>query len=163
MQIISYILDKDKQYLLDEYIKDNPKDFSTNRKKIGAITNIINGLLRYYKINLEVKKTNKKQRTSAQNRAYWLWLTQIIERLEKQNISPPDIFGNPMEWTKEVLHHTITHGIIFKEYGKVSTTHLKTDEIELVIDRYTEMFKDIIELPNFPSIEGMLIERNYNE
>ena len=162
MEIVSYVLDGESKILLDEYISSNSKDFSTNQKKIKAVINIINSCFKLFKVNLKVSKTNIKQRTSAQNRAYWLWLVQIIEVLERDSIYAKNALGGQIEWTKEVLHHTITHDIIFKEYGKVSTSQLNTNEIELVIDRYIEMFGSIgVELPAFPNEDGMLFNKNY--
>jgi len=162
MKIISYVIHGEDKTLLDEYIAKNSKDFSTNQKKIRAVINIVNSLFRIFKVNLKVSKTNIEQRTSSQNRAYWLWLTMIIEVLEKEGVYAKGVLDNQIEWTKEVLHHTVTHDIIFKEYGKVSTTQLNTNEIELVIERYTEMFGAIgVELPKFPCVDGKLMNDLY--
>ena len=164
MQIISYVIEGERQILLEEYIAQNAKDFSTNKNKIKAVIGLVNSFLKLFKVNLKIQKTNTKQRTSAQNRAYWLWISQIIEVLEENGIYATNAIGGKAEWTKELLHHTVTHDIIFKEYGKSSTAALNSNEIEFVIDRYTEMFGSIgVELPEFPNIEAMLFEKNYGD
>lgn len=104
--------------------------------------------------NYEIEIKNIDLRTQAQNSALWLWLTQIANRLNNENIPTTQILKADVNWNKDKVKNMFFDPIIDMLYNKKSSTKLNKDEFELIILTMTKAFGGRgIELPSFPGIE----------
>jgi len=102
----------------------------------------------------EVEIKNLDTRTIKQNSALYLWLTQISNRLNHENIPTTQILKADVTWTMEKVKYMFFNPIMEMLYQKKSTTKLAKDEFELIIMTMTKAFGGRgITLPPFPSIE----------
>jgi len=102
----------------------------------------------------EVEIKNLDTRTIKQNSALYLWLTQISNRLNHENIPTTQILKADVTWTLEKVKYMFFNPIMEMLYQKKSTTKLAKDEFELIIMTMIKAFGHRgIELPPFPSIE----------
>lgn len=101
-----------------------------------------------------VDMKNLDTRTSQQNRALHLWCKQIAETLNHDGLYMTGIFGNPIEWTVELVKTQIIKATIKMVFGIDSTTKLKRKEIDEMIDYITEpLGRKGVSVPPFPSRE----------
>jgi len=98
--------------------------------------------------------SNMDTRTIKQNSALYLWLTQISNRLNHENIPTTQILKAEVTWTMEKVKYMFFNPVMEMLYQKKSTTKLDKDEFELIIMTMTKAFGSRgITLPEFPSIE----------
>ena len=101
-----------------------------------------------------VDMRNMDQRTSQQNRALHKWCQQIANTLNREGLYLTGIFGNPIEWTMELVKTQIIKATIKKVFGIDSTTKLKHKEIDQLIDWVTvALGRKGVTVPPFPSRE----------
>jgi len=104
--------------------------------------------------NYEVEIKNMDTRTIKQNSALYLWLTQISNRLNHENVPTTQILKADVTWTMEKVKYMFFNPIMEMLYQKKSTTKLNKDEFELIIMTMTKAFGGRgITLPPFPSID----------
>lgn len=99
---------------------------------------------------------NSDKRTLQQNRALWLWFTQISNKLNKDSFVIQDVIKLNTKWSSEKIKELIFKPVIKSLYNKESSTKLNKDEFELIIDtiiRYMAMKG--IEIPDFPNREDL--------
>jgi len=102
----------------------------------------------------EVDIKNMDTRTIKQNSALYLWLTQISNRLNYENIPTTQILKADVTWTMEKVKYMFFNPIMEMLYQKKSTTKLNKDEFTLIIDTMIKAFGQRgISIPDFPSIE----------
>ena len=101
-----------------------------------------------------VDMKNLDQRSSAQNRALHKWCQQIAGTLNAKGLYMTGIFGNPIEWTMDLVKTQIIKATIKKVFDIDSTTKLKRKEIDELIDYVTiALGRRGVEIPPFPSKE----------
>ena len=101
-----------------------------------------------------VDMRNMDQRTSQQSRALHLWCRQIADTLNREGIYMIGIFGNPIEWSMELVKTQIIKATIRQVFGIDSTTKLKRKEIDQMIDYITiALGRKGVTVPQFPSRE----------
>ena len=97
---------------------------------------------------------NMDQRTAQQNRALHLWCKQIADTLNAHGLYMIGIFGNPIEWTMELVKTQIIKATIKKIFNVDSTTKLTRKDIDQLIDYVTAALAlKGVEVPPFPSRE----------
>ncbi len=103
----------------------------------------------------EVEIKNTQSRTSQQNAALHLWMTQIANTLNTENIPTTQILKADIHWDLEKVKHMIVRPLIQALFGTTTTTKLKKDDFELMINALTKMMgqKGII-IPEFPNNEN---------
>lgn len=102
---------------------------------------------------IDLKKMDS--RTLSQNRATFLWATQIAYILNKNKLYMKGIFNNDIEWTKELIHTQVIKGTIKQIFGIDSTTKLTKKQVDSMIDYVTIAFQSKgIEIPPFPNREA---------
>ncbi len=102
----------------------------------------------------EVEIKNMDTRTLKQNSAMYLWLTQIANRLNHENVPTPQILKADVNWTMEKVKYMFFNPIMEMLYQKKSSTKLQKNEFELIINTMTKAFGQRgIELPPYPSME----------
>lgn len=109
-----------------------------------------------YLQTVEVKEEKKGTRTDAQNRSYWLWLTQIADQCEKEGVTADLLFKHTahIKVTKNVLHEAIKS--LCKALWNIdSTTNLeKTGHLDEIQDHVASWVgKEGVEVPPFPHEE----------
>src|SRR3990167_3348488 len=87
----------------------------------------------------DTKKREKvgmaKQRTELQNRALWLFMTQLAKALNEGGLEPRKVLKPTynLQWTKEMIHDNIWIPIQEAMFGTNSTTFLhKQEQIEKI-------------------------------
>ena len=102
----------------------------------------------------EITINNMNTRTLAQNKAYFLWASMISSTLNSVGATVPKIIKLDTMWSREKVHEMILKPTIKALYKKTSTTQLKKDEFNDVIDMVTKAFGvKGIEIPPFPTFE----------
>ncbi len=100
----------------------------------------------------EVDIKNMDKRTAQQNKAIHKWCEQISSKLNKENFFIQDVIKMNTKWTMTKVKEMIFKPVVKSLYTKDSTTKLKKDEFELVIDTVTRyMSQKGVEVPEFPS------------
>lgn len=99
---------------------------------------------------LDFKEFNT--RTITQNRSQWLWLTHIAHTLNSNNMYISKTIKAEVNWNKDSVKALIFDPIINALYQKKSSTELKKDEYEKIIDTITGIFanKGVV-IPPFPN------------
>lgn len=100
----------------------------------------------------EVKLSNMDLRSLAQNRSQWLWLTHIAHTLNSNNMYISKTIKAEVNWNRDSVKALIFDPIINALYQKKSSTELKKDEYEKIIDTITGIFanKGVV-IPPFPN------------
>ncbi len=100
----------------------------------------------------EVDIKNMDKRTAQQNKAIHKWCEQISNKLNKENFFIQDVIKMNTKWTMTKVKEMVFKPVVKSLYTKDSTTKLKKDEFELVIDTVTRyMSQKGIEIPEFPN------------
>lgn len=87
------------------------------------------------------KQGNAKQRTDSQNRALWLFMTNLAKSLNDAGLEPRKVLKPDynLQWTKEMIHDNIWIPIQEAMYKTNSTTFLhkqeQIDKIHSIINR----------------------------
>jgi len=104
-----------------------------------------------YEIDIKTIDT----RSLAQNRSLHLWESMIASTLNDNNKSIVTVIKAETEWSKDTVHEMIIKPIIKALYNKTSTTKLKKDEFEKIIDTTTYMMgtRHGVVIPEFPNRE----------
>lgn len=101
-----------------------------------------------------------KKRTSAQNRALWKWNEQILNLVTEYGVTytKTDFLGTfEFMHTKESIHSMFL--LILKNlYGYKSSTEMKTNDFEQLIDVMTMHLVKYGILVKFPSAKDMIEE-----
>lgn len=101
----------------------------------------------------EIKINSLDTRTLAQNRAMWMWLTQIANLLNRENIPTTQILKADIEWNSDKVKNMFLDPVIKVLFNVNSTTKLKKEDYDLMINTMTKAFGARgIMLPEFPSI-----------
>lgn len=99
---------------------------------------------------------NSDLRTLKQNRALWLWFTQISNKLNKDSFAIQDVIKLNTKWSPEKIKELIFKPVIKSLYDKESSTKLLKDEFELLIDTIIQALGTKgIECPDFPNREDL--------
>ena len=99
-----------------------------------------------------VEINNSDKRTLQQNRALWLWFTQISDKLNKDSFAIQDVIKLNTKWSPEKTKELIFKPVIKSLYNKESSTKLNKDEFELIIDTIIRALATKgIECPDFPN------------
>lgn len=108
----------------------------------------------------------KEARTQSQHNALFLWLGQIADQCRKLGITADLLFRHTSEVliTKEMLHTTLKT-LLEVKWGITTTKNIeKTGHIEEIQDTFALWLgKEGVEIPPFPSKEGLLIKQLYGE
>ena len=103
-----------------------------------------------------VEINNSDLRTLQQNRALWLWFTQISNKLNKDSFAIQDVIKLNTKWSPEKIKELIFKPVIKSLYNKESSTKLLKDEFELLIDTIIQALATKgIECPDFPNREDL--------
>jgi hypothetical protein len=104
----------------------------------------------------------EKSRTLQQNKAYWLWLTELSNELVAHGVDMKGTIHVPIMATPELLHKNVTHRLIKTMFDKESTADLTTKEISQVAEIITKTFAERTEgLVNVPFPDKAI--ENYEE
>ena len=102
----------------------------------------------YYEVEIKTMDT----RTIQQNKSIHKWCDQISNTLNKEKFFIQDVIKMNTQWSMIKVKEMIFKPVVKSLYTKDSTTKLKKDEFELVIDticRY--MAQKGVTLPEFPN------------
>ena len=92
-------------------------------------------------------------RTQAQNRALWMWLSQIATQFNKENVTIDMIIKPQIEWNKDKIKAMVFDPMIKFVANKESSTKLSKEEFSQVLETTIEaMGRKGQKLPEFPSI-----------
>lgn len=104
----------------------------------------------------QVKLSNMDLRTLTQNRSQWLWLSHIAHNLNSNNMYISKTIKAEVNWNKDSVKALIFDPIVNALYQKKSSTELKKDEYEKIIDTITYIFANKgISIPEFPNREKL--------
>ncbi len=93
----------------------------------------------------------EKSRTLQQNKAYWVWLTELANALVDHGVDMKGAIQVPIMATPELLHRNVTHRLIKAMFDKESTADLTTREMSQVAELITKTFAERTEgLVNVP-------------
>jgi hypothetical protein len=105
-------------------------------------------------------KKESEVRTLAQNRAYWLWATQISDILNNAGLTIPKVIKLDTKWDRVKIAELIFKPTIQAIYGKKSSTQLTKDEYDLFIDTVTKAFGSKgVQIPPFPSVDELILKQ----
>lgn len=94
------------------------------------------------------------KRTDSQNKAYWLWLTQIAQICQNEGVTADMVFKHTahISVTKELLHHCVKT-LIKAKWNLESTTELdKTGHLDSIQEHIALWLgKEGVEIPPWPS------------
>lgn len=97
----------------------------------------------------------KVTRTSKQNAAYWLYITNICELLNDSGKyhEYKSFTGKPLQciWDSELFHRQQVKPIIKDLFDKKSTKELTTENINKIIDIFTYCLAEVGLSCNFPT------------
>lgn len=106
----------------------------------------------YYSCDIK----NMDKRTIQQNKSIHLWCKQISDTLNKENFFIQDVIKMNTKWDMLKVKEMIFKPVVKSLYTKDSTTKLKRDEFELVIDTLVRyMAQKGVTLPEFPNREKL--------
>lgn len=112
--------------------------------------------------SIEVVYKGEKRRTYNQNRAMWLWLTQVALGLNAAGLEQRAVMSKMREgfdvpWTKDTAKENLYKPIMEAMTGKRSSTELDTVEPSLVCDTLGRWLSENFgyEPPPWPSVETM--------
>ena len=95
---------------------------------------------------------NMDKRTIAQNKAIHLWCSMIAITLNKEDMFIKEVIKINTKWDMLKVKEMLFKPVVKQLYTKDSTTKLKKDEFELVIDTLVRyMAQKGITLPEFPN------------
>lgn len=96
-------------------------------------------------------------RTLIQNASIHLWCTQIADTLNRENFFIQDVIKMNTKWNMIKAKEMIFKPVVKSLYTKDSTTKLKKDEFELIIDTIIRAlsYKGVENIPDFPSRESL--------
>jgi len=110
---------------------------------------------------IELKEV-KQTRSSLQNRALYLYFTFIAETLNDHGLylQTMDLFGLPVEklWNKDLVKEFIWKPIQKALFDIESTTKLKTNELDVIINVLTNHFAKLELSVNFPSSFDVMLK-----
>ena len=103
----------------------------------------------------EVEIKNLDTRTSQQNRATYLWLTMISNKLNTEGITSTQILRPDVNWTMEKVKTMFFDPVIKALFNVNSSTKLQKHQYDQIIDVMTKAFgqRGVI-LPSFPTQES---------
>ena len=97
---------------------------------------------------------NSDKRTLQQNKAQWLWITQIAKCLNDNNMYISETIKAEVEWNKDSVKTLIFDTVMKALYNKDSSTKLNKDDYDKLIDTIINIFgKKGVVIPDFPSID----------
>ena len=118
-----------------------------SQKDIDTLKEFGNGI---YEVNIK----NMDTRTLAQNRSYHLWASMIASTLNSTGMTVPKIIKLDTVWSSERIKELIFKPTIKALYNKKSSTQLKKNEFDGLIDTIIQAFASKgISIPEFPSYE----------
>jgi len=118
-----------------------------SQKDIDTLKEFGNGIY-------EVSIKNMDTRTLAQNRSYHLWASMIASTLNSTGMTVPKIIKLDTVWSSERIKELIFKPTIKALYNKKSSTQLKKNEFDGLIDTIIQAFASKgISIPEFPSYE----------
>ncbi len=103
----------------------------------------------------------EKRRTLQQNKALYLWFTQLADNLNEQGFDMRRTLKAHVDipWNAETIKEYIFRPIMRAQLNKESTTELTTKEIDAVFDTISKHLGENIGVhQDFPSIETQLHE-----
>ncbi len=112
---------------------------------------------------VEVKNST---RTDQQNKALWLWMSQIAEALNDKHFDLKLIMKDmEIPWSKDSVMEYIFRPLMKAKFGKISTKQLfvngEIDElIDIIIKLIAEKTNGEVTTPMWPSIDN-LKEKDY--
>ncbi len=108
----------------------------------------------------EVIEKQTDKRTIVQNSAQWKWFEQIANLFNSLNLDITMILKMDTKWNRNKVKANIFDPVIDDLYNKKSSTLLKKDEYDLIINTMTKAFGNKgITLPPFPSINSIIMEQ----
>ena len=132
--------------------------------KIALIKTADDGLIPYSADDIEVIKKlkdgaiyevdikNMDMRTVQQNKALHLFCKHISETLNEKGLYVQDVLKMETVWTMQTVKETVFKPVMTQIYGINSTTKLKKDEFNNIIDSIVLAFsKKGIVINDFPS------------
>lgn len=137
------------------------------RFNTGTDTGYIQALdkLNYYRAKKAIIEMPeiKQTRTNLQNRALYLYFTFVAETLNDHGLylQTMDLFGLPVEkkWDKDLVKEFIWKPIQKTLFDIESTTKLKTNEIDIVLDVLTNHFAKLELSVQFPNQFDMWLKK----
>ena len=118
-----------------------------SQKDIDTLKEFGNGI---YEVDIK----NMDTRTLAQNRSYHLWASMIASTLNSTGMTVPKIIKLDTVWSSERIKELIFKPTIKALYNKKSSTQLKKNEFDGLIDTIIQAFASKgISIPEFPSYE----------
>ena len=108
-------------------------------------------------VTIDIKK-HKNTRTQRQNRAMHKLFREISQQMNEQGLTLQQVLRSDVEtmMTPKLVKEVIWRPVQKAMYGKESTTHLTTDEVDKVFDVINKhLGKHGIHVP-FPSIETLM-------
>jgi hypothetical protein len=103
-----------------------------------------------------VEINNSDKRTLQQNKSQWLWLTQIAQCLNDNNMYISETIKSEVEWSKDSVKTLIFDTVMKALYNKNSSTKLNKDEYDKLIDTIVNIFaKKGVVIPDFPNREDL--------
>lgn len=104
----------------------------------------------------EVDIKNMDKRTILQNRSIHLWCEQIADVMNKENFFIQDVIKINTKWNMIKVKEILFKPVVKSLYTKDSTTKLKKNEFELVIDTLTLLLGEKgISIPDFPNKDNI--------
>lgn len=99
---------------------------------------------------------NSDLRTLKQNKSQWLWLTQIAQCLNDNNMYISETIKSEVEWSKDSVKTLIFDTVMKALYNKDSSTKLNKDDYDKLIDTIINIFaKKGVVIPDFPNREDL--------
>jgi len=102
----------------------------------------------------EIDIKNIDTRTLQQNKALHKWCDLIANQLNDSGLYVTDVLKMETQWSMSKVKENIFKPVVKQLYNKNSTTKLKKDEFENIIDAIVKAFaqKGIV-VPDFPNRE----------
>lgn len=102
----------------------------------------------------EVEITNIDLRSQAQNRSLWLWMAQIANILNRNNVPVEQVIKADIVWSKDLIKELFWDRVMLSMFGKKTSTKLTKEEIDPIVHTLSSAFGSRgVTLPPFPSIE----------
>lgn len=103
----------------------------------------------------EVEIKNMDSRTLTQNASLHLWMTQIANILNRENIPLTQVLKADITWNLEKVKWMIMKPLVEALFHTTTTTKLNKGDFYLLINTLTKMMgMRGITIPPFPSIEN---------
>ena len=104
----------------------------------------------------EIDIKNIDMRSIKQNSAIHLWCKMIAQQLNNNGLYVSDVIKTQSHWNMSKVKENIFKPVVKSLYEKDSTTKLKKDEFEQIIDTIIQAFamKGIV-IPDFPNREKL--------